>query len=417
MDENKHHTGRKADSRIIDLSPALEEKERSERAEEKRLAKAERPSMLRRILSLLLILVIVLGAVLVTIHWDRINFDALRRSISYIGARQDDSGTAAAFSYDRGSANCFLTLGSQLVFVSNKEAVIYDQSGKELFQTELKLESPALAVGGGTAVAYDIGGRTLVAFNEKNVLLDLSDEDSILYSATLNRSGWLAVTGQKKNQRGSVTIYNAEMKKVLEFDSSSRFVVSAYVTEDCKYMVAQTMGQSDGVFVSDMAVYRLDSQEQYGAFKLEDAMVLSMGSIGGQTLCIADQKAVLAAPGGTVSGTYTYELPYLREYSVSGDGFAVLNLNRHRSGSSGILVSLGSEAQPIAQIDVSDEILMLSAAGRYTAALYADRIVVYNKDLTEYASFPLTETAEAVCMRDDGSVWKITADEISLLIP
>ena len=60
---------------------------------------------------------------------------------------------------------------------------------------------------------------------------------------------------------------------------------------------------------------------------------------------------------------------------------------------------------------------MLSAAGRYTAALYADRIVVYNKDLTEYASFPLTETAEAVCMRDDGSVWKITADEISLLIP
>ena len=416
MNENKHKGQNKGN--IIDLKPALEEKERAERAEEKRLAKESRTPMHKRILSLLLVLVIVLGAVLLTVYWDRINFDAVRRGISYFGTEQSEDGQTMAFSYEKGNDNCFATLGKNLVYVSNKGVAVYDHSGNILFETEIKLDTPALNVGNTMAVAYDIGGRNLVVFNEKGVKLSIElDEGLGIYSASLNRSDWLAVTAQKKSQKGNVSVYNADMDKVFEFDSAARFVTSAYVTEDCRYMVAQTLGQNEGVFASQMVVYRLDQEEQYGEFSVDDGMVLAIDSVDGQTFCIADNKAVVAAPNGQISATYEYALPYLREYSCDGDGFAVLALNRHRAGTNAKLVTLSSSGSPIGELDVTEEILHLSAAGRYIAVLYADKLVIYNKDLTEYASFTQTGLAEQVCMRSDGSVWLIAEDEISLLIP
>lgn len=181
--------------------------------------------------------------------------------------------------------------------------------------------------------------------------------------------------------------------------------------------MAETLGQESGTFVSEMVVYRLDREEQYAAFSVENAMVLDIGSVGGQTACIAEDRVVVATSGGQISASYPYALPYLREYSLEGDGFAVLALNRHRAGTSGKLVTVNSSGEAIAELDLNDEILDLTAAGRYIAVLYADRLTVYNKDLTEYATFTQTETAQFACMRSDGSVWLITADTISLLIP
>ena len=155
MDENKHREQNKGN--IIDLGPALEEKERAERAEAKRLAKESRGPLGRRILSLVLVLAIVLAAVLLTINWERINFDAMRRSISYWGTEQSETGQTTAFSYEKGNDNCFATLGKNLVYASNRGVVVYDHSGNTLFEADVKLDTPALSVGGYAAAAYDIG--------------------------------------------------------------------------------------------------------------------------------------------------------------------------------------------------------------------------------------------------------------------
>lgn len=417
MDEKKRKLNKKSEGRIIEIGEALEKKERKERIARKRAEKAARPSLGKRILSLMLVAVLVLSAVILTVFWDRVNFDAIRRSFAYMGTEQTVGGATIPFSYEHGNSNYFAALGKNLVHVSNHETVIYDRSGTVLFQTEFPLETPAVVVGGGVAAAYDIGGRNLMVFNEKGTKMEVEiEEDLGIYSAALNRSGWLAVTCQKKGQKGCVDIYNANMNKVFSYDSASRYVINAYVSEDCKYMVAQTLGQRDGGFISEMVVYRLDSDAKHAVYSV-DAMVLSVDSIDQQILCISDSKAVVASSSGQVKATYEYPLPYLREYSADGDGFAVFTLNRHRAGTSGKLITVAGDGHVLAELDISDEILDLSAAGRYIAVLYADRLVVYNKDLTEYAQFGQTDTAEFVCMRSDGSVWLIETDEISVLIP
>ena len=417
MDEKKRRMPEEQ-NRVIDLNAARKKRQKEERAEEKRLAKAERPALWKRLLSLVLILALVLSALMLTVYWEDINFDALRRQIAYVGMNQDETGQTKPFPYERGNGNQFGALGKCLVQATGKGVRLYSQSGQILYEKDLQMESPALKIGGSTAVAYDIGGTNLTAFSERGELLDLSfKEGEVIYAASMNRANWMTVTLQKKGQKGCVLVYNDKMEKVFEFQSASRFTTNAYVTEDCKYLVAATLGQKDGTFQSQMVVYRLDQEALYAEFAMEDTMVLAIDSIDGQTLCLGDRSLAIVGSNGQIAAEYTYDLPYLREFSTEGDGFAVLSLNRHRAGNDGKLITVAGDGTVIAERNLSEEILDLSAAGRYIAVLYTDRLVIYNKDLTEYGCFTETKAASMARVRNDGSVWLISEDSAGLLIP
>ncbi len=418
MDKNKHKIDGEMHNNVIDLRTARAERDRAAREEERRLARAQRPSLGRRVVSLVLILGLVLAAAVLTVYWDKINFDGIQRAFSYLGTEQDETGKTRSFPYDGGTGASFASLGGNLAMVTNKEAVVYDRSGKVLYQEALQMEAPALNVGGSLAVAYDIGGNTLAVFGDSGLRLKLTvEEGASIYAASLNKSDWLAVTARKQGQKGSVSVYNSEMEQVFTFDSAARFVVDAYVTEDCRYMVAETLGQENGVFVSKMVVYRLDQEEQYASYDVTDAMVVAIASVGSQIVCISDMRAVFATCGGQVSASYEYPIPYLRGYSAEGDGFLALVLNRYRAGSNGQLVTVNGVGEEIARLEIDEDILDVSAAGRYFAVLYTDRLVIYNKDLSEYDAFAAAGTAKGVRMRQDGSAWLISADQIELLIP
>ena len=47
---------------------------------------------------------------------------------------------------------------------------------------------------------------------------------------------------------------------------------------------------------------------------------------------------------------------------------------------------MDDDGEEIASLDVVEEVLDVSVCGRYLAVLYADRLVVYNRQLQVYAT-------------------------------
>ena len=119
---------------------------------------------------------------------------------------------------------------------------------------------------------------------------------------------------------------------------------------------------------------------------------------------------------GEVSATYAYD-GYLREFDLSGDDFTVLLLNRYQTGSVGRLVTVGTDGQELGSLDVQQEILGVSAAGRYLAVLYMDSLVIYNQQLQEYATLQGTDYARSVLMRQDGSALLLSSESAILFLP
>lgn len=398
-------------ARVINLEQVRKERARAQRREENR-----KDPLNRRILKLCIVVVFVLAGAFAAANWESINLDGLRRAVTYGNTPKTED--ARSFSYDRGSENGFAVLRSSLVFVSNKEVTVYNHEGKKRFTESVKMDTPAIAVGTNTAAAYDIGGEEVLIFNEqgKSARPELAEGFTVL-SASLNRSDFLALVGQKKNQKCCVIVYNEDREKLFEYESSSRFVTCAYVTEDCRYLIVQTPGQNNGIFSSELSIFRLDREERYGGVSLENSMVLSIGAVRNTTLCIAEDRAVTIGAGGEIGAEYRYDPTHLRGFSDAGDGFAVFLLKRHRAGTGGKIVTVGAECKVLHQIDLTDEVLDLSVTGRYIGVLYPNRLTIYNRDLSEYATFTQMESVQKVCMQQDGSAWLISSDEIAFLVP
>ena len=378
-----------------------------------------RPKKRRKLPGILLFfltLAVVLGVVLVAAYRDGTGFDVLRRYFSY--SREEKASGDAGYDYDASSSNRFAALGDTLVVLSDTSLKLLGQGGEELWSANVQMKAPALATGGGRAVAYDVGGRELYVLDEKGEVASFEmNEEEPLIAATLNGKGWLAVTAEKQNYKACVSVSNAKMEKVFDFNSSRRFVSDACVTDDCAYLAAVTLGQEDGTFVSNIVLYDLTQTEPVANYSVRDGLVTSITQQSGKLVTVSDNKLTIADTAGQIAGEYSYGGAYLREYDCGGDGYTVLLLNRYQSGSVGRLVTVGTDGEELASLDVHEEVLSVSAAGRYVAVLYTDSLVVYNPDLQAYATLKGTGYAKEALVRTDGSALLVASESARLFLP
>ena len=368
----------------------------------------------RRFRLFLLVLVLVLAVVLAAAYRDGTGLDVLRRRLSYGRAETGQ----IRYSYDFSAKNRFAALGSRLAVLSDVSLSLLDDNGGEIWSAPVNMSAPAMAHGGGKAAAYDAGGTELYVLDESGPVLHLTSEDgSAFLSATLNRKGMLAVTAEQPGKKGSVSVYGPDMTLLFGLTASQRFVVDAYVTDDGQYLAAVTLGQEEGVFVSNIVLYDITQEDPTGNYSIAGGLVLSAGQLEDNLVMVADTCLTCASSGGEIAGTYSYGGAFLRDYDLGGGGFAVLLLNRYQSGNVGRLVTVDDSGQELGSLDIREEIRDISAAGRYLAVLYTDSLVVYNDDLQVYASLRGVDATSGVLMREDGTALLLSGDSARLFLP
>lgn len=387
---------------------------------------------LKRFLIFLLVLVLVLAVVMVAAWRDGTGFDAIRRWISYGGSTEDQT---AAFDYDADRTNRFAVLGGSLLVASNTNIELLGEDGAVLYSQPGPMNAPSISVGKSLACVVDSGGTSLTVLNGKGMAYQLTaDTEAPFITATMNSSDWLAVTAEKKSYKGCVSVYDPSGELVFTFDSSDRYVIDACVSADNQYLAAVTLGQENGTFLSSIVLYPLEGTkapasysdssgqllqtiEPSASYSIRNALVLQIGNFDGCLTAVSDTCLTFAGTDGKVKATYDYAGRYLREYDLGGDGYVALLLNRSKSGSTGQLVTVNTAGEEVGTLSVKDQILNISAAGRYLAVLYSDSLVLYTPDLLEYARLEDTGSARDVLMRKDGSAVVAGSERAELYLP
>ena len=356
-------------------------------------------TFLRRLGTLLVTLLIVLGILAVSMMGDGNILDRVRRWINYGAAAAED-----AYLFAADHINQYGQVGEYLVVLTQNYIQFLEDSGTA-YQVveELALSQPVLDTGGGLAVAYDAGGQKLFLVSPEGTQLSLSLSEGDGYiSARLNSSGWLAVCAEKSGYKGAVTVYNGEQELIYEVDLSSQFVVDAVVTEDCRFARLMTYGEENGAFCTNLVWYDLSAEEPVASVSLPNHVGFDMGKIGECYGSISSQAVAFVGKDGSTSGGYVFGGQYLQDYAF-GDDFIALFLTRYQSGSVGTVLTLDSQGNVFGVLDVSDEILDIDAAGDHLAVLQSNTLVLYTSDLTEYSRLSDTSYASHVLMAEDGS--------------
>ncbi len=380
--------------------------------------KKKAPSFVKRLLLFLLVAAVAVGAVAAVAFRDRLNIDSIRRWFEYRSLLRNDSGQAESFVYDGNIDDAFAALDGDLLVCSGNAISLYSGSGTRYISQSASMEHPVVDSNGTLAVAYDAGGSSLFVLGQRSLIWSADDLETIL-SARLNKNGQLTVVTQPSGYRSAVTVYSAAYEPVMTVNLSSTLATDAALSDDGKTLSILTVGQENGTFATTAEFYSMT----YSAGEFTPDLTCSLGGAVSLDLkhsadllwCLEEQGLSVIDHAGNVNSA-SWASRYLRQYTLDGDDFAAVLVSRHKSGSQSELLMVGKGAQT-RSLAMNEQVLSISAAGRYVAVLTADRLDIYTSDFELYSTLEGTQGARKVLMLSNGSAILLSADTAGFYVP
>ena len=371
-------------------------------------------TLLQRLRVVLLVAVVVLVVAGLTAMEDGSHLAALRRWLMY----GESDSTQDFHVYTADSNNRYGQLGTGLLVAGPNTIQFFRDNGDAVYDVPVKMKNPQLSVGQRQAVVCDVGGDTLYVLDPLGTRRTMNTERGLCYySARLNSSDYLTVTEQKNGYKAAISVYNSSGEPVFHFDSYDNYISDAVVTPDCRSVVAVSLESQAGVFASKLLVYDLESAQMVSSRLIRDGLVMDFACSDNRMFCLCDKRFAVAALDGQILLDQAYGNLYLHDYALTGDGFSALLLGRYQSGNICTLTTFGADGEQLAKMDLTEEVLDISAAGDYLAVLYDDVLVIYTRDLLEHARLEDTQYAAQIQMEPDGTVLMISGASAWRFLP
>ncbi len=380
--------------------------------------KRKLPRFLTRAIAALVVLAAALCLAAVVAFRDSLNLDSVKRWFTYRSLIRNDNGRAESFAYDGDLTDTFAALDGDLLVCSRNAISLYSGSGTQYINQPVSMENPVVNTNGSLAVVYDAGGSSLYVLGQRTLVWTGEGLESIL-SARLNKNGQLTVVTQQSGYRGTVTVYDAAYSPVMSVNLSSAFVMDAALSDDGHTLAILTVGQSGGAFATSLELYDMSyaSGEYAPDFtcRLGDGVVLETRHTADAVWSLGDRGLTITGHDGRTAGV-SWADKHLRRYTLSGDGFAAALLGKYRAGSQAELWVVDAQGQRRV-LGLNEQVMSISAAGRYLAVLTGDRLDVYTDELELYNTLEGTQGARTVLLMPDGSAILISADSAGFYVP
>ena len=177
------------------------------------------------------------------------------------------------------------------------------------------------------------------------------------------------------------------------------------------------MEPQGGLYASRLLVYDLGSAELRSGASVLDGLVMDFYCNGDRVLSLCDKRFTMTDLEGDGLLDLSYGNLYLHDYALTGGDFCALLLGRYQAGNICTLTTYDLDGQKIASMELTEEVLDIAAGGDCLAVLYGERLVVYRRDLTEYARLESTDYAGQILVEEDGSVLLISGSAAWRFLP
>lgn len=373
--------------------------------------------VLVRLIAIVVTCIMVLGAVLFIVYRDTVSLDGAVRYFLYRNIERDEDGVAQDFTFSSDAADAYAMVGDNLVICASNSVQVYSISGNQLLEESVQFTTPVALAAGNTAVVYDLGGNDLMVIQGEEIVFSYSTESNYaILGARLNDNGYLAVVEEAAGYKAAVTVFDEDYDPVLKENISSAYVMDALVSPDNDTLTLITIGQEDTSFASYLELYECASGEKLVGLNLGTDTVLDLYWTG-DTIRIQTESGILMVDGsGTLLNSWSDSTQYLQNFALCGVNFSVELMGKYRAGSMGQLMVIDENGDAFASRAIKEEVLSVSVAERYIAVLTANRLMIFTRDLDEYASIA-NGGETTVLMRSDGSAMLIGDGTAHLYVP
>ncbi len=374
----------------------------------------ERRRKRKRLALLLAVLAAVLGIVALVLFRQQLNLDRIRRFFTYF---QVDETQYGHYAYEAHSNSAMAAWEDGLAIASVAGLDLYDEEGRLAATVSQVLAAPALETAGALAMAWDIGGSTLLVADSGGLVAEVTAERGLL-DADLTESGRLCYAETADGYRTVLTVRDTE-RETFRWYSTTRYLHQCALSDDGAQLAAVALGQSGGTFESRLMLLDTAVEEQEALeASLGGQLIYQLAYMTADRLCaVGEDSLQFFDRQGTAVGTYGYDGSYLMGFSLGGSGYAALSLNPYQAGSRYTVTTVEADGAQRGSVYVGEEVLDVSAAGNYVAVLTPDWLRVYTSDMAPYAETDETHGASRVAMRADGTALLLGSSSAQLFLP
>jgi len=152
-----------------------------------------------------------------------------------------------------------------------------------------------------------------------------------------------------------------------------------------KYAAAAVLGQQDGMFESSVVLFRTDAEEIACTIPIGNAMIYDLHFVSDSKLCVLAEDALSFYDlDGNLLGSFSYGESYLKDYTTDGSGCLTLVMNLYQAGNRYTVLTVGYDGAELGRLSSGEQILDISAAGKYLAILTSSSLSIYDQALQEY---------------------------------
>lgn len=378
--------------------------------------KMQRRRIQKRVFYFLGVLLLVVATLCLILFHQELNLDKIRRYITYLNVR--DSSTYGTYAFDAHNSNTYHAFDSGLAVSSVAGLDIYDAGGKEIASVPNAVSVPAIEAGKKLILAYDVGGTTLSAAGAGAGAVLNEDTGKPILDADISADDQICYTTASDGYKTVLTVLDNQQNEIYQWLSSSQYFSMCSVADGGKLAAAVALGQTGGVFESKLQFFPTDQEEPGPSVSLGNQLILDLNFIDSKRICAVGETSLrFFDTNAKPVGEYDYQDAYLKDFDLSGNGFAALSMNMYQAGSRYSVVTVGWDGKELANQYIGEEILSISAAGNYVAVLTANSLKIFTSDLTLYAQTQEVLGASHVAMRDDGSALLIGSGSAHLYLP
>lgn len=373
-------------------------------------------SIWKKIIAMVLVALVVCGVVALILFWDELHMDARLLRLKYWRAGSD--GEYGTFSFDAHNSNCYANFEDGLAVASVGGLSTYSEDGNVIFVSQSQLSLPQIKAAGKMVMAHDVGGNALLAVHKNSgEVLRVNTEKAIL-DADLSSDGDICYLSSEGGYKSVLTVYNEKQELVYRWLSTSTYMPVCAISPKGNEMAAIGLDQKDGNFASTLNLFRTDTDQIVHTVQLGSDLIYDLMYLDGDTICAVGESAVTYLNAqGEVQQTYSYDGKYLKDYDDGGNGFLALSLNTYRAGNRYSLVVMDETMEEPVSVYVGQEILDLSAAGKYIAVLTSKGLTVYDRNLAVCSQTQNIGAATSVLARPDGTALLLGGGSGHLYVP
>jgi len=292
--------------------------------------------------------------------------------------------------FDVGRDRVFADMDGHVVAAGMLGVQVLDYRGNETLRVGFRMDRPAVSVNNRRAIAFDIGGHSVLVFEAGRVIYSMETNGTII-SASINRNGWFTVSTQEgAGLRSLATVYNDRGNAVFRANLHMGYALYSVLSPDNRDLAVINLTDVG----SRIPVWQGINQQDPGfTFELYNELILDMRFLpNGQIMAVSTDRLISIDRNGVSNDFFEFGSSRLGGL-ISEDGAILLHLLDYGVGHTGRLIRLDERGNIRAERITTRDIISMSYGGGFFVIMSADGISFLDENLYE-----LPHTAESMIL-------------------